>query len=207
VRARFADCVLDTGKRELLRDGTPVDLTPKAFALLQALVDSHPAAMSKADLYQLLWPGVFVETGNLHTLVAEIRSAVGDDVRQIIRTVHRFGYALAADVFMDDAAAAAVLVIGERQLPLRDGENIIGRDFIGAPDVSRRHARISVKGQSISIEDLGSKNGTWVGGQRIESAAELRDGDEIIIGRTRAVLRLVRNDTTVTASPFGVNPP
>jgi DNA-binding winged helix-turn-helix (wHTH) protein len=204
VRARFADCVLDTGKRELLRDGTRVDLTPKAFALLQALVDSHPAAMSKGDLYELLWPGVFVETGNLHTLVAEIRSAVGDDGRQIIRTVHRFGYALAADVFTDEAASA-VLVIGERQLPLRDGENIIGRDFIGAPDVSRRHARISVKGQSVSIEDLGSKNGTWVGGKRIESA-KLDDGDEIILGRTRAVLRLVRNETTVTASPPGERP-
>ena len=204
MRARFADCVLDTGKRELLRDGTRVDLTPKAFALLQALVDSHPAAMSKGDLYELLWPGVFVETGNLHTLVAEIRSAVGDDGRQIIRTVHRFGYALSADVFTDEAASA-VLVIGERQLPLRDGENIIGRDFIGAPDVSRRHARISVKGQSVSIEDLGSKNGTWVGGKRIESA-KLDDGDEIILGRTRAVLRLVRNETTVTASPPGERP-
>ncbi|MGZ5494638.1 MAG: FHA domain-containing protein [Thermoanaerobaculia bacterium] len=201
MRARFADCVLDTGKRELLRDGTPVDLTPKAFALLQALVESHPAAMSKADLYELLWPGVFVETGNLHTLVAEVRSAVGDDVHQIIRTVHRFGYALAAEVFTEQAVAA-VLFIGERQLPLRDGENIIGREVIGAPDVSRRHARISVKGQSISIEDLGSKNGTWVGGQRIESA-KLEDGDVIILGRTRAVLRLVRNEVTVTASPPG----
>jgi DNA-binding winged helix-turn-helix (wHTH) protein len=204
VRARFADCVLDTGKRELLRDGTRVDLTPKAFALLQALVESHPAAMSKGDLYELLWPGVFVETGNLHTLVAEIRSAVGDDGRQIIRTVHRFGYALAAEVSTDEAASA-VLIIGERQLPLHDGENIIGRDIIGAPDVSRRHARISVKGQSVSIEDLGSKNGTWVGGQRIESA-KLDDGDEIILGRTRAVLRLVRNEATVTASPPGERP-
>ena len=199
MRARFADCVLDTGKRELLRGGTPVDLTPKAFALLQSLAESHPAAVSKTDLYELLWPGLFVETGNLHTLVAEIRSAVGDDGRQIIRTVHRFGYALAAEVFTDEVAAA-VLVIGERQLPLRDGETIIGRDFIGAPDISRRHARISVKGQSVSIEDLGSKNGTWVGGRRIESA-KLNDGDEIILGRTRAVLRLVRNDATVTASP------
>lgn len=201
MRASFADCVLDTGKRELLRDGTQVDLTPKAFALLQALVKSHPAAVSKADLYELLWPGVFVETGNLHTLVAEIRSAVGDDSRQIIRTVHRFGYALAADVSIDEAGVAAFLVIGERQLVLRDGENIIGRDFIGAPDVSRRHARISVKGPSVSIEDLGSKNGTWVGGQRIATAKKLKDGDEIILGRTRAVLRLVRNEATVTATP------
>ena len=199
MRARFADCMFDSEKHELLRDGDRINLTPKAFALLQALVDAHPAAASKEALYEKLWPGTFVEIGNLHTLIAELRDAVGDDHRQIIRTVHRFGYALAADVSTDDTAA--YLIIGTRQIPLRTGENVLGRELIGAPDVSRRHARINVHGDVVDIEDLGSKNGTWVGGRRIESTATLQDGDEIILGRTRAVVRIARDDATITGSP------
>ena len=72
MRARFADCVIDSERHELSRAGKRIDLTPKAFALPEALVSAHPNTLSKADLYDLLWPGVFVETGNLHTLIAEI---------------------------------------------------------------------------------------------------------------------------------------
>ena len=178
--------------------GERVDLTPKAFLLLEALAAASPSAVSKEKLYEALWPGVFVETGNLHTLIAEIRSAIGDDDHQIIRTVHRIGYALAAEVF-SDSATIAMLWIGNRNVPLHEGENVIGREIIGAPDVSRRHARITVNEGAIEITDLDSKNGTWVGGKRITDTASLTDGDEVILGRTRAVLRLIRNDATMTA--------
>ena len=196
MQVRFADCVLDNGSRELWRAGKPVDLTPKAFALLEALVEAWPEAVSKEALYDVLWPGVFVESGNLHTLIAEIRSAIGDDAHQIIRTVHRFGYALASEVF-HDPSTAAILVVGARQLPLREGENVIGRELVGSPDVSRAHARITIDGSDIQIVDLESKNGTFVQGKRITSSP-LHDGDEIILGRTRAVVRLTRSDVTMT---------
>ncbi len=204
MRARFGDCVIDTENRELSRAGRSVSLTPKAFALLEALVRASPRAMSKADLYDRLWQGVFVESGNLHTLVAEIRAAVGDEGHEIIRTVHRFGYALAAELFSEELAGA-VLIVGSRELPLREGENIIGREVINTPDVSRRHARIDVRGSEITIEDLHSKNGTCVGGRRIKSAS-LKDGDEIIFGLTHAFIRLVRSDVTMTAPPLSENP-
>jgi DNA-binding winged helix-turn-helix (wHTH) protein len=200
MQARFADCVLDSGSRALSRRGKSVDLTPKAFALLEALVDAWPEAVSKEALYDALWPGVFVESGNLHTLIAEIRAAIGDDEHQIIRTVHRFGYALATEVFRD-AASAAVLVLGTRQIPLREGENVIGRELVGSPDVSRAHARITIDGSAIEIVDLESKNGTFVEGKRI-TTSPLHDGDEIILGRTRAVVRVVRNDETMTVPPL-----
>ena len=201
MRARFADCVLDTGSRELSRRGKSIDLTPKAFALLEALVSAYPQAVSKKDLYEVLWPAVFVETGNLHTLVAEIRSAIADDDRRIIRTVHRFGYALAAEATTDDAPAA-ILILGTRQVALHEGENIIGRDIVGSPDVSRAHASITVNGSEIGIKDLDSKNGTWVAGKRLNAATNLHDGDEIILGRTRAVVRLTQTEVTMTAPPL-----
>jgi non-specific serine/threonine protein kinase len=81
--------------RELLREGTPVPLSPKAFQLLGLLVQSHPTAVSKAELQDRLWPATFVVEKNLTNLVSEIRDALGDDpIRpRFIRTVHRFGYA------------------------------------------------------------------------------------------------------------------
>src|SRR5712691_11444970 len=127
------------------------DIAGESASIVEAekgrVLEAHPSATSKEALYERLWPGTFVEIGNLHTLIAELRDAVGDDHRQIIRTVHRFGYALAADLLTEETAA--YLIIGTREIPLRIGENILGRDLIGAPDVSRRHARISVRGDAV----------------------------------------------------------
>ena len=198
MRVRFGDCRLDTEARELTRGGAPVPLTPKAFALLEALVESHPAAVSKSTLYAKLWPGVFVEEGNLHTLISEVRTAIGDEKHAIVVTKHRFGYAVAS--MQRDDPAPVHLVIGSLDVPLREGETIIGRDIIGTPDVSRRHARFAVTADSVTVEDLGSKNGTWLSGRRITSAP-LHDGAELILGRTRAILRFSRDDETMTAEP------
>ena len=91
----FGEFVLDLDTHELVRAGTPVSLSPKAFRLLGILVENHPKALSKAELQDGLWPGTFVVEKNLTNLVSEIRDALGDDpVRpRFIRTVHRFGYA------------------------------------------------------------------------------------------------------------------
>jgi FHA domain len=71
----------------------------------------------------------------------------------------------------------------ERQL---EGDATIGREgcdiTIGDPDVSRRHAAVRVEGDTATIEDLGSTNGTYVNGERIDAPRSLRDGDEVQIG-------------------------
>jgi pSer/pThr/pTyr-binding forkhead associated (FHA) protein len=59
-------------------------------------------------------------------------------------------------------------------VPLRAGENIVGRDTdelreFEAPTISRRHARIVI-GESITLEDLGSKNGTWLKDERLTAS-------------------------------------
>lgn len=79
-----------------------------------------------------------------------------------------------------------------RQLPVEDALTI-GRDpgtdlTLNDSGVSRNHARISPDPEGASIEDLGSSNGTYVNGERIEAARRLTDGDEIQMGG--AVLRV-----------------
>lgn len=72
-------------------------------------------------------------------------------------------------------------------MPPAEGENVVGRDrgcalSIPSSLVSRRHARIVLVGQRATLEDLGSKNGTVLGGRRVDRAVPLSDGDEIRIG-------------------------
>jgi DNA-binding winged helix-turn-helix (wHTH) protein len=199
MRITFNGYMFDSHRRSLTRGASPVALTPKAFALLDALIGAAPNPLSKDDIYALLWPGVFVETGNLHNLISELRGALGDEQHEVIRTVHRIGYAFAAP-FEREESTAPRLLIGDDVIELGEGETVVGRERLGTPDSSRRHARLIVSGQDISIEDLGSKNGTFVNGARIEGRASLRDGDEIVFGRTRAILRVVDTSaSTVTA--------
>jgi len=155
---RFADFVFDSRQHRLTRGGEDLPLSPKAFALFEALIDSRPAAVSKEDLYERLWPGTFVEAGNLHNLVSELRAAVGHDA---IRTVHRVGYAFAAEAYGEEPSAFSI-GIGGQTIRLAAGTNVLGRDpdarvVVDAPDVSRQHARIVIREDDASIEDLGSK--------------------------------------------------
>jgi DNA-binding winged helix-turn-helix (wHTH) protein len=77
-----------------------VHVSPKAFALLAALIERRPKALSKDELHKLLWPDAFVSDANLPNLVAQLREILGDDAHEprVIRTVPRFGYAFRADV-------------------------------------------------------------------------------------------------------------
>src|SRR5438552_445877 len=151
MRLTFGRFVFDSRLRALSCDGSAVELSPKAFSLLEALVEARPAPVPKEVLYDRLWPKTFVEAGNLHNLVAEIRRALGDESHQILRTVHGVGYSFdARDVEVSlGASSSFVLWIGDEAIHLQPGEAIIGRDpaaavVIDSADVSRQHARLFV---------------------------------------------------------------
>jgi DNA-binding winged helix-turn-helix (wHTH) protein len=186
---------LDSGTRQLLRGGRPVHLSPKAYGLLELLLERAPHAISKQEIQDVLWPQTFVAESSLTNLVAELRAATGDRPRGpvILRTVHGFGYAFCGEVvheangLKEEGFSPFRLVRGKRRFVLSEGENILGRDpeadiRVEHGSVSRRHARISIRTGTVTLEDLQSRNGTFVGGRRIESPAELHDGDVIGLG-------------------------
>lgn len=81
---------------------------------------------------------------------------------------------------------------------LHGDEVVVGRDEdlswrIDDRGVSGRHARICHRNRQFWVEDLGSTNGTYVGGQRIEAPRELRDGDHIELGE-RTLIRVSLQD-------------
>jgi FHA domain len=129
-----------------------------------------------------------------------------------IRTAHRVGYAFCPPLDPDAAdvrgAGRHWLVLADRRVALRDGENVVGRDpgvtvWIDAPGVSRRHARITIDGTVVQLEDLDSKNGTTVAGLPIRGSVALRSGDQIAFGAVRAVYRApeAATSTLIRAGP------
>ena len=208
AKLSFGSFCLDDEQRQLLRNGAPVHLSPKAYDLLMVLVAERPRAIAKNELHDRLWPGTFVTDASLATLVAELRAALGQTGRRsgLVRTVHGFGYAFSGEVVEDPRgrapavqlgeSAACVLLLGAREFELLEGENIVGRDEgadirLHSQSVSRRHARIAVSGGRAVIEDLDSKNGTTVEGRRVVAATPLHDRDRIQIGTFMFTFRAV----------------
>ncbi len=212
MRVRFNDFVFDAERRELTRSGSLVHLTPKSFDLLAVLIANHPRAVRKEELYEQLWPDTFVEYANLNNLISEIRGALGDSERRMIQTKTRFGFAFAAVTELEGNGSAATrdrlfrVSAGGKTYELRPGRNLIGRELdcaivIDSPSVSRYHAVIEVAGPVAMIEDLGSKNGTFVRAHRITAAVELRDRDEIEIGRTLLRFRIFDRRAATVSDP------
>ena len=204
MRLRFGEFVFDPDTRQLFRAGVEVHLQPKTFELLELLARSRPKALSKRAIRGHLWPDVVVGDASLTMAVAELRAALGDDAKEprYVRTVFGFGYAFAGEVVEERpiavvrAGATPRVLWEKRVIPLVEGENVLGRDEdatvrIDAPGVSRRHACIRVSGGDVSIEDLGSKNGTYVGHDKMPLAAPavLPDGSTFSLGRVLLVFR------------------
>ena len=91
---------LDVAERRLLRDGEAVQLTPKAFELLLALVQNHSHLLEKDELLKRVWPDSFVEEANLSYNVSLIRKALGEgeNGQRYIETVPKRGYRFVAVV-------------------------------------------------------------------------------------------------------------
>jgi DNA-binding winged helix-turn-helix (wHTH) protein len=192
---RFAPFTLDADSRVLRRESAAISLTARGFDLLVLLVRERPKAVAKEDLLKTLWPDSFVADGSLAQLVTEVRQALGDDARdpKYIRTVFRYGYSFVAEAHEEDerrirSAASPFFVLWRgQQIPLRRGDNVIGRDVdaqirIVSTQASRRHARIQIEDTRALLSDLGSRNGTFIGDRRVTDEQPLADGDQIVIG-------------------------
>jgi DNA-binding winged helix-turn-helix (wHTH) protein len=205
--------VVDLGARVVRRAGIDIQLAPKAFDLLLTLVRHRPNAVSHEQLHAVLWPGVHVSETSLAALVTQLRKALGDTANgaHVIRTLHRVGYAFVGGAVVAGhssiaGARSCRLIWRGQTIDVPAGEAVIGRDrgcavCIDADSISRHHARITVAGPDVSIEDLGSKNGTWVGGERIGGAVSLTDGTSFRLGSETVRLEIAIDDRpTRTAS-------
>lgn len=203
MRKRFRDCVFDSETRQLARGGRPIHLSPKAYGLLELLLRHAPKAISKDEIQTEIWGETFVSDSTLTNVVAEIRAAIGDSARaqELLRTVHAFGYAFSGNLLEEEGGTAVGshrfrLVRGERVFPLFEGENVLGRDpearvSIDHASVSRHHARISIQDGKAVLEDLRSRNGTFLAGRPVTAPTPLEDGNVIGLGPVTLVFEIL----------------
>jgi len=115
---RFGSYCLDPAERVLLREDQPVILPPKDLETLLVLVEKAGHIVEKEELLQKVWPGVFVEEGNLSRRIFNLRQVLGDapDRREYIETIPRRGYRFVAAVQQDgDEPAEAIAVPSQKR--------------------------------------------------------------------------------------------
>jgi DNA-binding winged helix-turn-helix (wHTH) protein len=181
-----------------------VRLTPKSLCVLCILAGRAGQVVTKDELFRAVWPDTAVTDSALTSCIKELRRALEDDAHhpRFIETLHRRGYRFlartSAPVVADvEHHANCWLVCGNREFALPDGEHVAGRDaaanvWLDSRKVSRRHARVVVSGATAVIEDLESKNGTFVRGVRISAPRELEAGDRIRIGEFSLTFHVAR---------------
>ncbi|MGY5774661.1 tetratricopeptide repeat protein [Rhizobium sp. LEGMi135b] len=95
----FAGFVLDPDRAELHGpDGSAIRLRPKAFELLSFLVANSKRVVGKQELMEAVWPGIYVGEDSLFQCIREIRAALADTERHMIKLVSGRGYLFTAEV-------------------------------------------------------------------------------------------------------------
>ena len=179
-----------------------VRLEIKLMEVLVHLAERTGELVSKRELIDAVWKVEVISDGTLTRAIALLRKALGDEARnpRFIETIPKRGYRFIAPVEFVDSTHSTDLrfkvEVPDGEIPLAEGENLIGRDpeatvRIEIGGVSRRHAMIVVDGAYATLEDLDSKNGTYLRGRRVQKPTRLAHGDEIRIGHKVARLTFV----------------
>ena len=205
MRARFDDFVIDSETRQLTRGGEEIHLSPKAFAVLCALVEQRPNVVPKADLFGQIWPDVFVVDGNLNVLVGEIRRALGrrpagaavhpDRARRRLRVLRegdgarsrrsRRGPTGPLLAGVEEPARSRSLRATTSSAGIRGAQS----GWITPACRGATHRFESPVPRRPVLTDLGSTNGTFVKGERVDGPTPLADGDVIKVGSVTVKFR------------------
>ena len=96
---RFSGFELDPERAELRApDGATIRLRPKTLEILRLLAGNAGRVLSKQQLMEAVWPNVHVGEDSLFQCIREIRTALGDDKRQVVRVISGRGYLFQAEV-------------------------------------------------------------------------------------------------------------
>ena len=206
----FGPFTLDTETRQLLRDGSELHLSPKAFELLWSLVEHRPRVCDKSELLTRIWPDTYVVDANLNVLIGEIRKVLEDSAKQprFIRTVHGVGYAFcgtaadAKDRGKDEArpAPARQTPAGCSPRKARSGWRTARTLSAAIPSArcgwtpTASPAGTPASSSRAPTGACGSR--TWrartargLGGVRVRARVEVTDGDELAFGEVKVKLR------------------
>jgi DNA-binding winged helix-turn-helix (wHTH) protein len=209
---RFGEFELDVGAYVLRRAGQRIRLEKIPMEILVLLVRNAGMLVSRTEIRSALWgSNVYVDhNAAINTAIRKIRRVLADDAEtpRFVETVIGKGYRFSAPLatVAADRRPNYLVMRGKRQFVLDRGENLLGRDpaaavYIDHPSVSRRHACISIESPRAVLEDLRSRNGTFVDGQQIERPTEIQHG--AIIGLGPIMLTFVVLPRSASTQPMG----
>jgi DNA-binding winged helix-turn-helix (wHTH) protein/Flp pilus assembly protein TadD len=96
---RFSGFELNSERAELRApDGGAIRLRPKTLEILRLLAGNSGRVLSKQQLMEAVWPNVHVGEDSLFQCIREIRAALGDDKREVVRVISGRGYLFQAEV-------------------------------------------------------------------------------------------------------------
>ena len=214
----FGEFELDVAAFSLRRAGERLKLEKIPMEVLILLVSRKGALVGRKEIRESLWgPRVFVEHDSaINTAIRKIRHALHDDadMPRFVETVVGKGYRFIASVAGRSPASDSRGVVfpshsvlrGKHEFALESGENLLGRDpgaqvRVDHPSVSRRHARIVLRSGRATLEDLESRNGTFVNGLRLDAPTELGHG--AVIGLGPITLTFVVRSVSRSTQPMG----
>jgi len=189
-RITFAGFVLDASAYTLTGPSGSIGLERLPMELLLLLARCPGTLVSRQEIRSALWgPEVHIEhDAAINTAIRKVRQALGDNPAKprFVQTVVGKGYRFAADV-PGGSDLRFTLTFRSREILLVHGDTLIGRDpeahvWIDEPSVSRRHATISTDADGAVLRDLGSRNGTFVDGRRVDAPTPLVNGAVVSVG-------------------------
>ncbi|WP_247834336.1 winged helix-turn-helix domain-containing protein [Bradyrhizobium sp. 200] len=131
---RFSGFELDSERAELRRpDGEAVKLRPKTLEILRLLAGNSGRVLSKQQLMEAAWPNVHVGEDSLFQCIREIRTALGDDKRQVVRVISGRGYLFQAEVTGAQVTEAGVTEVAA---PAAPEIAPVSRPEVAAPDTT-----------------------------------------------------------------------
>ncbi len=150
-------------------DGDYVELRPRSFAVLRLLAENAGRLVTKDEIIEQVWGDVVVTEDSLTQCVADIRKAIGDDERRILRTVPRKGYLLVAaqrthDVRGTERPSLAVMpfnsIQGDDALGIGIATQIVNelarnRDL----RLLARNSSFALANQNLMAQEIGEKLG------------------------------------------------
>jgi DNA-binding winged helix-turn-helix (wHTH) protein len=226
---KFAEFELDSEAYVLRRPDGPLRLEKLPMEVLILLVQRAGTLVQRSEIQAMAWgPDVYVEHDSaINTAVRKIRRTLGDDAEnpRFVETVVGKGYRFIAPIESKTSSQAQstvnhggpsarrrrdfpsyLVTRGKQEFILEAGETVFGRDpaagvYVDHPSVSRRHACISVGPQGAVLEDLKSRNGTFVNGRRIDGPTKIDHG--ALIGLGPITLTFIVMAAPASTQPIG----
>jgi len=133
---RLGDWLVEPRLNRLTKDGASIQIELKRMDVLVCLAESAGEVVSLIQIIDRMWATEFITDNTLTHTIAKIRNALGDDARNptAIETIRQRGYRLIARVILESPLSfrngpepvGFLVVLGDREIPLREGENLIG---------------------------------------------------------------------------------